>query len=284
MAQPEQRLLTQLEVRICAGDPDQSRNAFVVGALRKGEDRRLADLPVSARLFDDGIEPGRGRFSRGLAEPKHRRLSRIPAQRIVPREAQQIRPYRNSVRQHQRKDRVLRDVALRMLRNGDQVIDRRASRHRPDIDSGRALAPAPADVRVYVPHLSAPHAQHQAHRSVLAVALPIVAMTAPGNAALSKRDMVTAIATHVGPGGVAEPHLAVLDCGYTLRDGLPRNGLRSDGQRDRRCARQKLRRARHWLINSSRNSAARGSLDWPSQKIAFFLSFWSGSFRAMSIS
>src|SRR5437773_7619086 len=86
-----------------------------------------------------------------------------------------------------------------------------------------------------------------------------------------ERDVVAAVAAHAGAGGVGEPDFAVGRSRDTVGQATlqgERHGQRGD----------------HWLMISRRTCAARGSCDWPSQKIAFLRSSLSCSVLAILIS
>ncbi len=85
------------------------------------------------------------------------------------------------------------------------------------------------------------------------------------------------VAAHPGTGGEAQPDGAVGRGGDSGAEALGDRGLRQEHPREQQPP-------GHGLMISSKTCAARGSCDWPSQKMAFLRSSLSCSVFAMRIS
>src|ERR1700716_1937386 len=80
LAQPEQRLFSNLRILVGSRDSDECGDTFVAGALRQCEYCLLANLAVDAIVENQRIEIGRCRVSRRLAEPENGLRARVPGQ------------------------------------------------------------------------------------------------------------------------------------------------------------------------------------------------------------
>src|SRR2546427_12506603 len=139
-------------------------------------------------------------------------------------------------------------------------------------------------------HAAGPDSERYAHRPRLAIVLDLIVVEAvverdrpPPSpppalpAGAFEGDYAVSVAAYAGTGGEAQPDRAVRCGGDSGVEALGGRGPRHEHPREHQPA-------RHGLMISSKTCAARGSCDWPSQKIAFLRSSLSCSVFAMRIS
>src|SRR5688572_8072987 len=86
LAEPEQRLLAELGVRILLGNVEQLVGSRAVTILRQHENQVLAKLPLGERVVERGEIRARGA---ALAGPKERLLPHLQSFALVPSHVEQ---------------------------------------------------------------------------------------------------------------------------------------------------------------------------------------------------
>src|SRR3989441_11609467 len=94
-----------------AGDTDQGGDAFVVRALREGEDRALLHRHVHVVRVHQIAQAARRRLPRRLPQPEYRRTARFLRDSGVAGEAKQVGPHGDAVGAVRGKDRLPPDLA-----------------------------------------------------------------------------------------------------------------------------------------------------------------------------
>src|SRR5437879_5723448 len=283
VSQPERVLFRSPRTGVGARDADQGRHALVTRPLRQREHGALLHVEPDGGVVHQLSEPARGGLAGRLAEPEDRRAPRLARQRRRACEAQQVGPDRDAVRQDGGEHGVVPGIALRPRGeleevaggggsgNGAEIGDRSPGRESPGASH---VGPQACDLTAALMERNPRRPGFAgAARVVVVVAAERHAMPAAAAVLALERDDVTAVAAHAGPSGVGESYLAVGRGRHAVGEAaLQSETEREDQGRD------------HWLMISSSTWAARGSCDWPSQKIAFLRSSRSCSVLAILIS
>src|SRR6266700_3119151 len=248
--------------------------------LGQGEHGALLHLELHARVVHQLGEPARRGLAGRLTEPEDGRAPGLARQRTRTGETQQVGPDGDAVRQDGRENGVVVGVAGSARGEVEQIAGGDRGRDGAEIgDSGvHGRSPGAAHVG---PHPGDPPADlpecdprrpwlTRAPRLVVVVVARGDAMPAAGAVVALERDRVAAVAAHAGSGGEGKAHVAV----RRRSDPVGQGALKGEGERQDR-------RSDHWLMISSSTCAARGSCDWPSQKIAFLRSSLSCSVLAI---
>src|SRR5437667_2457188 len=289
LAKPENRLAPELRVAVRARDADQGGNPLVAGPLGQREHGAFFHLDGDARVVHQVGESTRRRVARGLAEPEHGGAPRLVGNGCIAGEAEQVRPDRDAVREDGGEDGSAADRRGGARGEVQEVAGCHHARDRAEVCDVRALAVAPlaAHVGPQAGDLATAQLERYAGRpgfaGTTAAVLVVPVERARAAAAVAvvafERDDAAAVAAHAGPSGVAEAHLAVGRSAHAISEASLEDG-KGEGEGKRENEGQ---RPDHWLMISSRTCAARGSCDWPSQKIAFLRRSFSCSVRAILI-
>src|SRR5439155_1632465 len=287
LAKPENRLAPELRVAVRARDADQGGNALVAGPLGQREHGAFFHLDGDARVVHQVGESTRRRVARGLAEPEHGGAPRPVGNGCVAGEAEQVRPDRDAVREDGGEDGGTADRTGAARGEVQEVAGCHHARDRAEVGDVRSAAVAPLAPHVgpQAGDLATAQLERYAGRpgfaGTTAAVLVVPVERARAAAAVAvvafERDDAAAVAAHAGPSGVAEAHLAVGRSAHAISE-APLGGGEGEGERE-----NEGQRPDHWLMISSRTCAARGSCDWPSQKIAFLRRSLSCSVRAILI-